>query len=124
MRLLAQKGYKAVVNLRTANEKESLPAEEALARELGMKYFDIPVSNPPEEGQAREFLEVRGGMGDEKDFVHCATANRVGSSMLIERVVGHGSTVERAAEEAARIGLRSGNLRNFAMEFIKKHRNQ
>jgi protein tyrosine phosphatase (PTP) superfamily phosphohydrolase (DUF442 family) len=124
MRLLARKGYRAVVNLRYADEKGSLPSEEVLARELGMKYFNIPVGKTPEERQAREFLELMGGMEYEKVFVHCATANRVGSFMLIERVIHHDWTIERAAEEAARIGLRSETLRNFAMEFVKKYRKQ
>ncbi len=42
--------------------------------------------------------------------------------MLIQRVLQEGMPIEKADEEAARIGLRSEKLRDFAREFIKKYR--
>jgi len=48
--------------------------------------------------------------------------NRVGGFMLIQRVLQEGMPIEKADEEAARIGLRSEKLRDFAREFIKKYR--
>jgi len=38
LRLLAEKGYKAVINLRTANEGVDLAAEEKALTDLGLKY--------------------------------------------------------------------------------------
>lgn len=123
LKALAEKGYSAVVNLRTAGEKVDLVAEEKRARELGMKYYSVPVAgSAPEERSAIEFLRVLNELNGEKVFVHCATANRVGSLVMIRRVLHDGLTVESAEAEAARIGLRSDVLLNFAREFIRTHR--
>ena len=54
LKALAEKGYSAVVNLRTAGEKVDLVAEEKRARELGMKYYSVPVAgSAPEERSDR-----------------------------------------------------------------------
>jgi len=122
-RLLAEKGYKAVINLRTANEKVDLEAEKKLIESLGLRYYGIPVVGlDPREEQAQEFLKLMEELKGEKVFVHCAAANRVGGFMLIQRVLQEGMPIEKAEEEAARIGLRSEKLRDFAREFIRKYR--
>ncbi len=122
LKSLREKGYRAVVNLRTAQEKVDLAAEEKLARALGLSYYSVPlVGTAPEESSALEFLRVMDGLKGEKVFVHCATANRVGSVVMIQRVLRDGLTLEKAEEEAARIGLRTDILRTFAREFILRH---
>ncbi len=122
-RTLAQRGYQAVVNLRTAAEKVDLIAEEKLVRELGLKYYPVPVTgNAPEESQALEFMRVMDELKAEKVFVHCATANRVGSFMMIKRTLRDGLSAEQAEEEAGRIGLRSDVLRQFARDYVSRNR--
>jgi uncharacterized protein (TIGR01244 family) len=122
LKLLAEKGFKTVVNLRTAGEKGSLPEEERVAKELGLRYYSIPVvGKAPEESQAAEFLRLMSGLEQEKVVVHCATANRVGAFMMIERVMNGGWPMERAVEEAAKIGLRSDILSAFARQYIERH---
>lgn len=121
LRQLSQKGYKVIINLRTPNEGVDLSAEEKRARELGLQYFNIPVvSTAPQEEQAWEFLKLMEELKKEQVFVHCASANRVGSFMMIQRAVKEGVSVEQAENEADRIGLRSETLRRFSRDFIEK----
>ena len=122
-RVLADKGYKAVVNLRTDGEGVDLAAEEKAITELGLKYYNVPVSGKdPRDDQAEAFLKVMEGLKEERVFVHCATANRVGSLMLIQRVLQDGLALEKAEQEATQVGLRSENLLKFARDFISRRR--
>jgi len=124
LRLLAERGYKSVINLRTSQEKVDLAAEEKNARELGLKYYSVPVVGAnPEEKQALEFMKVLEEQQGGKVFVHCATGNRVGAFMMIYRTLRDGLSLEKAEEEARRIGLRSDALLNFARQFIARRTN-
>jgi protein tyrosine phosphatase (PTP) superfamily phosphohydrolase (DUF442 family) len=120
-RLLAEKGYKAVINLRTSNEGVDLAAEGNLVRDLGLKYYSVPVAGKePTDEQAVAFLKAMEDLKDDKVFVHCAAANRVGCFMIIQRVLKDGISQEKAEEEARQIGLRSDNLLKFARDFISR----
>jgi protein tyrosine phosphatase (PTP) superfamily phosphohydrolase (DUF442 family) len=123
LRALAKNGYKAVINLRTSQEGVDLAAEEKLVRELGLKYFNIPfVASDPKEEQAVEFLDFIEKLKDQKVFIHCASANRVGCFVMIQRVLKDGVSPGMAEEEANRIGLRSEVLRQFAKDFLEQHK--
>jgi protein tyrosine phosphatase (PTP) superfamily phosphohydrolase (DUF442 family) len=123
LRELAKNGYKAVINLRTSQEGVDLAAEEKLVRELGLKYFNIPVvASDPKEVQAVEFLDFVEKLKDQKVFIHCASANRVGCFVMIQRVLKDGVTPGQAEEEANKIGLRSEVLRQFAKDFLERHK--
>jgi len=123
LREIAKNGYKAVINLRTSQEGVDLAAEEKLVRELGLKYFNIPVvSSDPKEEQAVEFLDFVEKLKDQRVFIHCASANRVGCFVMIQRVLKDGVPAGKAEEEANKIGLRSEVLRQFAKDFLEKHR--
>ncbi|HYK89254.1 MAG TPA: protein tyrosine phosphatase family protein [Acidobacteriota bacterium] len=120
-RLLAEKGYQAVVNLRTADEGVDLAAEERLVKELGLKYYSVPVfGKEPRDEQAVAFLKAMKDVKDERVFVHCAAANRVGGLMIIWRVLKDGIRQEKAEDEAREVGLRSDSLLKFARDFISR----
>jgi hypothetical protein len=55
-------------------------------------------------------------------YIHCAAANRVGAVWLIKRVLVDGWDIERATAEAKRVGLRSPQLEQFALDYIATHR--
>ena len=116
-------GIKAIINLRQASEHRAAE-EEAKAKELGLRYFNIPVSfgNPKEE-QVTEFLKITDDPKNRPAFIHCAAAIRVGAIWMIRRVLRDGWTIEAAEEEAKKIGLReSPHLNQFARHYIEKHR--
>jgi protein tyrosine phosphatase (PTP) superfamily phosphohydrolase (DUF442 family) len=114
---------RAVLNLRPAEEFDATE-EEARVRELGMSYFNIPVSNgnPIPDSQFDEFLRLTDDQANHPMFIHCASANRVGAFWLVRRVLRDGWEVPRAEEEATRVGLRAASLREFALDYIARHR--
>jgi uncharacterized protein (TIGR01244 family) len=130
-RQLAEKGYKAVINLRMAGERVSreseqvidLAAEERSVSDLGMKYFGAPVSGRDLRAeQAANFLKITEGLQAEKVFVHCAVGGRAAAFVLLKRVLQDGIAQDAAEEEAAKAGLRSEPLLKFARDYISSRR--
>jgi uncharacterized protein (TIGR01244 family) len=120
---LKDDGVKAIINLRPAGEHRAAE-EEAKAKELGLRYFNIPVVfGDPKEEQVTEFLKITDDPKNRPAFIHCAAAIRVGAFWMIRRVLRDGWTIEAAEEEAKKIGLReSPHLNEFARNYIAKHR--
>jgi len=120
---LKAEGVKAVINLRPRGEHRA-EEEEAKAKELGLRYFNIPVAfAEPKDEQAAEFLKITDDPENRPAFIHCAGAVRVGAFWMIRRVLRDGWTVEAAEKEAEKIGLReSPHLNEFARRYIEKHR--
>jgi uncharacterized protein (TIGR01244 family) len=120
---LKSEGVKSIINLRTPGEHRAAD-EEAKAKELGLKYFNIPVVyRDPKEEQATEFLKITDDPANRPVFIHCTAAIRVGAFWMIRRVLRDGWTVEAAEEEAKKIGLREApHLTEFAKAYIEKHR--
>ena len=115
-------GVKAIINLRTPTEHRA-EEEEAKAKELGLRYFNIPVvyTNPKEE-QVTEFLKITDDPANRPAFIHCTAAIRVGAFWMIRRVLRDGWTIEAAAEEAKKVGMREApHLDEFVRNYIAKY---
>ena len=122
---LKAQGITTVINLRSPGENGfDAPAEEAETKKLGMKYFNIPVSNQagPKDEQADEFLKLTDDAKNRPVFIHCGSANRVGGFFMIRRVLRDGMTFDAAKAEAQKIGLRSPQLEEFAKQYIEKRK--
>jgi protein tyrosine phosphatase (PTP) superfamily phosphohydrolase (DUF442 family) len=125
LEMLKKDGVKAIINLRQPSEHRA-SEEEAKAKELGLRYFNIPfVFGDPKEEQATEFLKVTDDPENRPAFIHCAAGIRVGALWMIRRVLRDGWTIEAAEKEAEKIGLReSPHLNEFARRYIEKHRSK
>ncbi|MCL6480472.1 MAG: protein tyrosine phosphatase family protein [Firmicutes bacterium] len=119
---LKQQGIRAVINLRQPTEYNAAE-EEAKVRELGLRYIHIPVATAdPKPEQVDEFLRVTDDPANQPAFIHCGSANRVGAFWMIRRVLRDGWNLEDAEREARKIGLRSQNLYEFALDYIRRHK--
>jgi uncharacterized protein (TIGR01244 family) len=120
---LKDEGVKAIINLRPTSEHRAAE-EEAKAKELGLRYFNIPVVfGAPKDEQATEFLRITDDSANRPAFIHCASAIRVGAFWMIRRVLRDGWIVEAAEEEAKKIGLKeSPHLNEFARRYIERNR--
>lgn len=120
---LKSEGIKAIINLRPPGEHRAAE-EESKAKELGLRYFNIPVVfGEPKEEQATEFLKITDDPENRPAFIHCASAIRVGAFWMIRRVLRDDWTVEAAEEEAKKVGLvENPHLNEFARKYIERHR--
>ena len=116
-------GVTTIINLRTRGEHRAAE-EEAMAKELGLRYFNIPVVfADPKEEQVAEFLKITDDPANRPAFIHCTGAIRVGAFWMIRRVLRDGWSIEAAEEEAKKIGLReSPHLNEFARRYIERHK--
>jgi protein tyrosine phosphatase (PTP) superfamily phosphohydrolase (DUF442 family) len=119
---LKAEGVKAIINLRQPSEHRA-EEEEAKAKELGLRYYNIPVAySAPKEEQATEFLKITDDPANRPAFIHCTAAIRVGAFWMIRRVLRDGWTVEAAEEEAKKVGLREApHLNEFVRNYVAKH---
>ncbi len=120
---LKKEGVKSIINLRQPSEHRA-DEEEAKAKELGLRYFNIPVAigNPKDE-QVDEFLRITDDADNRPAFIHCTGAIRVGAFWMIRRVLRDGFTIQAAEEEARQVGLRENpQLNEFARQYIEKHK--
>lgn len=120
---LRDEGVKSIINLRPASEHRAAE-EESKAKELGLRYFNIPVVfGDPKDEQVTEFLKITDDKENRPAFIHCAAAIRVGAFWMIRRVLRDGWTVDAAEEEAKKIGLKeSPHLNEFARRYIEQNK--
>ncbi|HEX3185714.1 MAG TPA: sulfur transferase domain-containing protein [Pyrinomonadaceae bacterium] len=119
---LKDAGIKVIINLRPHAEYQG-EREEARVKELGMKYFNIPVDfSAPDELDVDDFLKLTDEqLKNGPVFIHCAVGTRVGAFWMIRRVVRDSWEYDKALEEANRIGLNNNaRMIEFAREYIDK----
>jgi thiosulfate/3-mercaptopyruvate sulfurtransferase len=112
LRGLKEKGFKVVVNFRTPKEMEDRKAttfdEEALVKELGMKYVNLPLGGPgsqyPDRPEVVDKLAeaLKGNEG--KTLVHCTVGWRASyvwtayihkyQGLELSEAVRHGQAIE------------------------------
>jgi len=122
---LKAEGVKSIINLRQPSEHRAAE-EEAKAKELGLRYFNIPVvfGNPNEE-QVAVLLKITDDPENRPAFIHCTAAIRVGAFWMIRRALRDGWSIEDAEKEATKIGLReSPHWNEFARKYIEAHRSK
>lgn len=95
---LAERGFKAVLNIRHDPEKAAAQAKKA--RAAGLHYFHLPLPAyelEPEDMAA--FNEVIRQSGQDKLLIHCRTASRTALLWILNRIVYDGwSQAEAEAE--------------------------
>lgn len=121
---LKNDGFKSVINLRLASESgANIEENAAQAKQLGLNYFHLPMSgSAPDPKVVDQFLAVVSNTANQPVYIHCGSANRVGSVWLIKRVIQDGWPVEKATTEARAIGLTSPVLEKFALDYIAAHK--
>lgn len=113
-------GAQVVLNLRPVTEP--VPFDEAATvKRLGMEYVNVPVGpaylNDATLDRVREVLKANRGR---TMFFHCAGGNRVGGVMIPFLMLDEGMSEDDAVAVATRVGLRSPELLQWALEYVAK----
>jgi len=117
LQLLAEDGYKTVIDLRPADEPHGFD-EVTATRENGLAYVNIPVT-PATLDQATldRFLDAM-HKAKRPVIVHCSTANRVGALFYAWLVLEKKVTPEKALEQAKAIGLHHPELTEKVQKLV------
>ena len=117
-------GFASIINLRQAGEPGAdLDAEAAAAKAADIRYYNVPFNGAaPDPASADKFLDAITAKGSEPAFIHCAGGGRAATMWFIKRLVVDHWGVERAAKEAAALGMTNPALRQFALDYAQTHK--
>ena len=118
-------GVKALVDLRSSYDHTD-DVKDA-AEVAGLDYYWVPMSvwNPPTDDEANRFVSLVTDTTKGPFFIFCADGlNRSGEMTAIYRVVRSGWTVEKALDEADKLGFNPYyyTLRSYVWDYARKFR--
>lgn len=121
---LKQLGVKTIVNLRDDDDRAR--AEKGEAESLGLRYFNIPLSNfgRPSDSQVDQVLKLIEGQENQPLFIHCARgSDRTGTVVAIYRIMHDGWTSEKAKAEAKQYGLGfwQVEMKDYIHDYYERH---
>ncbi len=117
-------GFAAVINLREATEPNAnIEAEAAAAKTAAINYIHVPFNGgQPSTAAVDQFLKAITSPGVAPAFIHCSGGNRAAAMWFVKRALVDKWDTDRAMAEAAELGFSNPNLKNFMMEYVKKHK--
>jgi protein tyrosine phosphatase (PTP) superfamily phosphohydrolase (DUF442 family) len=118
---LKRAGCEVVLDIRDPMEPRPLD-EPAAVRSAGMEYVNIPVSaaSMNDETLTRVRDTVANLVGDRKTYFHCGSGNRVGATLIPYLMLDRGFEQEDAVNQAMRIGTRSVELVEWALDYVNR----
>ena len=102
LKVFAENGYAAVIDLRTAGEDRGLD-EQAVVEELGMTYVAMPVGRHGITFENAQALDKLLAEFDEPVLLHCGSSNRVGALLALRASIKGADD-----DEALQIGRKAG----------------
>ena len=118
---LKQAGCELIVDCRDPMEPRPVREPEDVVA-AGLQYECVPVGHT--RGQDATLQRVRDvlrdNVGKRKVFYHCASGNRVGATLIPYLMLDQGFEEEDAVATAMRVGMRSAELMQWALEYVKK----
>ncbi|MGH7700061.1 MAG: hypothetical protein ACREMJ_06030 [Gemmatimonadales bacterium] len=114
-------GCEVVLDIRDPMEPRPFD-EPSAVQAAGMEYVNIPVSyaSLTEETLVRLRDTVANLVGDRATFFHCGSGNRVGATLIPYLMLDKGMEEEEAMQQAMRIGTRSVDLIEWALEYVRR----
>jgi uncharacterized protein (TIGR01244 family) len=106
---LKRKGVRTVINLRAASEPNEFD-ERLQTERLGMAYVSLPVAGAQDvhrDAVASFSRELDRARGKGAVLVHCASSNRVGAMLALDRGLTHGASREESLFLGRAAGLDS-----------------
>ena len=118
---LAKAGFTTVLDLRADDEPRGFD-EAAAMKQNRLRYVKLPVTPATlDDATFDRFRALMKGTPGRGVFVHCASGNRVGATMLPWLVLDRGWDVEQAVASAKAGGLKSAEMEAKARDYIVRH---
>jgi tyrosine-protein phosphatase SIW14 len=118
-------GIRSIVNLRGPGE--STQDENADARALGLRYYDVPLPefSQPSDTQVQQILDIINTAENQPVFVHCRHGqDRTGTIIACYRITHDGWTGSAAKKEAVSYGMSwtQVSMKKYIDKFYKQRR--
>ena len=112
--LIAEAGYRVVLNLAPHDVENALPDETLIVQNLGMQYCHLPVDfKRPSEQNFSQFIELVEKHQAEKTWIHCAANMRVSAFIYRYRCQKLGHSAEQARLDLHKIWQPLGVWNHF-----------
>ena len=121
---LKKMGYASIINLRQASEPGAQIDEQAAAAQAaGIRFVHLPFNTAmPDLAVVDAFITAVTARENQPAFVHCASGTRAAALWMVKRMQVDKWNADRAGVEAAALGLTSGALKTFALEYVQTHK--
>jgi protein tyrosine phosphatase (PTP) superfamily phosphohydrolase (DUF442 family) len=94
--------------------------EPATVRAAGMEYLSVPiVHGAATVDTMKRMHQVVRGLKGRKALLHCSSGNRTSAALIPYFMLDNGMKEEDAVDLAMRIGLRSAELMEVAVEYVR-----
>jgi protein tyrosine phosphatase (PTP) superfamily phosphohydrolase (DUF442 family) len=95
--------------------------EPAAVRAAGMEYVNIPIVHGAVTADTmRHMHEAVKKLAGRKALLHCSSGNRTAAGLIPYLILDNGMEEEDAVDVAMRMGLRSAELMELALEYVRK----
>ncbi|HYS19676.1 MAG TPA: hypothetical protein VEO73_01180 [Gemmatimonadales bacterium] len=119
---LKRAGCEVLLDIRETMEPRPVRVPDDIEA-AGLEYINIPVGHA--RGSDATLARIRETVkqlvdGRRKAFFYCNSGNRVGATLIPYLMLDQGFEQEEAVNAAMRCGMRSTELMEWALEFVKK----
>ncbi len=112
-------GCEVVVDNRDPMEPRPFD-EPAAVRAAGMEYINIPIVHGAVTADTMQQMHAAARrLAGRKALLHCASGNRTAAALIPYLVLDKGMEQETAVETAMQMGLRSAELMELALEYVR-----
>ena len=117
---LKRAGCEVVIDIRESMEPRPFKTPDAVLQ-AGLEYRHIPVGHGAVNDATfgRLMDAVRELAGRRPAFLHCNSGNRVGAGLIPYFMLEQGLEEEDAVAQAMQVGLRSAELMEQALEYVR-----
>ena len=117
---LKRAGCEVVIDVREAMEPRPFKTPDTVVQ-AGLEYVSIPMGHGAvsDETFGRLLDAVRQLAGNRPAFVYCNSGNRVGAGLIPYFMLEQGLEEQDAVAQAMRVGLRSAELMEQALEYVR-----
>ena len=121
---LKRAGCEVVLDIREAMESQPVRVPDDVEA-AGLEYINIPVGHS--RGSDATLARIRETVkqlvdGKRKAFCYCNSGNRVGATLIPYLMLDLRLNEEEAVNTAMKCGMRSAELMEWALEYVKKLR--
>ena len=122
--LTALHGAGCQVVLDNRDPMEPRPFDEpAAVRAAGMEYVNIPiVHGAVTVDTMKQMHEAVKKLAGRKTLLHCSSGNRTAAALIPYLILDQGMQEQDAVDTAMRIGLRSAELMEIALQYVNRTR--
>ena len=97
--------------------------EAATVRAAGMEYVNVPITHGAVTvATMQQMHEAVRKLAGRKALLHCSSGNRTAAAVIPYLILDKGMEEEAAVEVAMKMGLRSAELMELALEFVRTRR--